>query len=285
MASRITRRLDIRGRILVARALALFAPREVQDEIAIGGHRFWMCLQPRDPVQLHLHYAGIWEPCETWIFRAVVPPGATVLDIGANVGYFTLLAGGLVGPGGRVYSFEPVAEVYDRLQRNVQLNTMQHVHTYNVGLASEPGSRRIFFSPRADSGSTSLAPYSVDAGNSVVQMTTIDRFIGRAGIERVDLVKVDVEGAEPLVLAGASGLLRKPHPPDWIVEVNRERLAGLGFTAQDVLSTFRSADFMLFRVGQQPGELLPISETIPHDPLYTVFATKRAASQRAIRAG
>src|SRR5262249_36832247 len=109
-------------------------------EATVLGHR--MRLDTCDSLELSIH--GIYEPAETRFVEANVPRGGCVLDIGANIGYYTLLFARAVGPAGRVFAFEPEPENFDLLRQNVRSNGYENVRMENLAVADENGWLNLF---------------------------------------------------------------------------------------------------------------------------------------------
>jgi FkbM family methyltransferase len=156
---------------------------------------------------------GSYESAESELFARLVKPGMTVVDVGANVGYYTVLASRLVGPAGRVLAFEPEPRSHALLARNVAENGCANVRLFAVAL-SERGGEAVLFADRENLGTPSLVRANVDgdaAAAVTVATATLDETLAEAlGEAPVDLLKIDVQGAEKLVLAGADRLLRQP---------------------------------------------------------------------------
>ncbi|WP_348303764.1 FkbM family methyltransferase [Methanothrix sp.] len=155
-----------------------------------------------------LEQNGAYEPHVAAEITRLLKPGETFIDIGANLGYFTLIASQLVGPSGKVLSFEPVPMSFDYLQKNVKLNNLYNVKLYKNGLWNK---------------------------NTVLTITDSDNIgynhIAENGIEveciyldslqlRPNLIKMDIEGAEPYALQGMIETLERHHPTI-VMEVNR----------------------------------------------------------------
>jgi FkbM family methyltransferase len=130
-------------------------------------------------------------------------PGEVVIDAGANVGFFALRHAALVGSTGRVYAFEPNAAVFRLLVHNVQRNRLAHVRCCHSALSDHSGTVRFSASARASSLGHIAAG---DEEGVTVQSVTLDDLVERESLERIDLLKMDVEGHEPHVIRG--GLAR-----------------------------------------------------------------------------
>ncbi|MEO8036164.1 MAG: FkbM family methyltransferase, partial [Acidobacteriota bacterium] len=140
------------------------------------------------------------------VFLQQVGPGAIVFDVGANVGFFTLLASRLAGPGGHVYAFEPVPLNLEFLRRHLQLNKSGNVTVLPLAASSTRGTAHF-----ALAGSPSMGSLSAD-GELTVRTETLDALIAAGTARPPTFMKIDVEGAEYDVLTGAAETLRQYEP-------------------------------------------------------------------------
>lgn len=153
----------------------------------------------------HSCWMGTYEREQQALFRQIVGRGAVVYDIGANVGFYTLLASELVGPSGRVLSFEPLPRNLDLLRRHLEINRRGNVVVVNAAIADYDGLGRF-------SASTAWSENMLNSdGEIAVSVISLDSYV-RAGGRAPTIMKIDVEGAEHLVLAGARSLLRDVRP-------------------------------------------------------------------------
>ncbi|MGI9119202.1 MAG: FkbM family methyltransferase [Acidimicrobiales bacterium] len=156
-----------------------------------------------------------WEPETAKTLAMIASQCSTFFDVGANIGYHALVVAA-VSPSTTVHAFEPVSAIFDRLGKNVQLNKFDSILLYKCGLSNAPGRAKIHI-PRQGgllSLQASLLPYSGYEGieEQDVEVTTVDTVVEECGIPHVDLMKIDVEGAEHLVIAGAESTLRRDRP-------------------------------------------------------------------------
>lgn len=117
-----------------------------------------MSLDTRDIIQRYLYIFGIWEPNITHWMRRRLKPGDVLLDIGANVGYYTLLGARLVGSAGRVVAFEPSPTIRASLLRNIELNELDNVEVQGYAVSSERGSIPFYMGPAESVGMASTIP-------------------------------------------------------------------------------------------------------------------------------
>jgi FkbM family methyltransferase len=154
---------------------------------------------------------GSWEPEVVDAVRQHVRPGMTVLDIGAQSGFYTLLLSRLVGPGGKVIAFEPLPANFRLLEENLQLNTLENAVVRKEAVSARSGDLTFEF-PRYHRTLVAgpIAPED-ELGSFTVPAITLDDFVRETGLP-VHFIKMDVEGAETDVMRGARKLLRDWHP-------------------------------------------------------------------------
>jgi FkbM family methyltransferase len=207
---------------------------------------------------------GASEPDLQNALAASIRPGQVFYDIGANVGFFTLLAARLVTSTGYVYAFEPIEANIRAMRRNIDLNHVRHVDVVCAAVSDTCGT--VHMSPGNNQATCHLA-YGAEDGLSVPS-TTIDAFVS-AGHRPPDLVKVDVEGAENLVLSGMRDTLRTRRPIV-ICELHYDR----DDPRRDVItSILQDADYDELMLALDGG-------LMPH-----LLATPREAQGIAIRPG
>ena len=173
----------------------------------------WMCLNNYEPVVRH-------------VFRRALREGDVCVDVGANVGFMTLLAAGLVGPTGKVYAFEAMPPTVKTLRENVSLNGLDQVTIVDKACWDAPGEATIHEFDQRDAGSASLAEL---AGETVTRSHTVETVRLDDVVDApVRLIKLDVEGAELYVLKGGEKLLTQSRP-DVLIELNRPAAMSFGY--------------------------------------------------------
>jgi FkbM family methyltransferase len=190
---------------------------------------------------------GFCEPAAR-AMRSLLRPGDVMIDAGANIGLFTVLAAARVGSHGRVIACEPSTATMQLLRDNVARNGFGWVELQEVALAEQPGRLEMqVFEP--GSGFSSFAPAETSRASRIeVEVTTLDRVAGPL-LERTRLVKLDVEGAELRALRGAGALLERARP-DFIVELEPEHLDRQGSSLADVQELFRDAGYLGYAIGE-----------------------------------
>jgi FkbM family methyltransferase len=171
-----------------------------------GGSGLRFVCDLRDGIAREVCFTGRYGPQETRLLRHFLTPGMTFVDVGANWGYFTLLAASLVGPRGRVLALEPEPRLFGLLEQNLRLNDLEHVTAIRAA-ASDRRSNKILHAFEEDGGNwgeSSLALAPPGALSAEVEGCPLDAAAARADLTTIDLVKIDVEGHELQVLAGMS---------------------------------------------------------------------------------
>ena len=158
-----------------------------------------------------LAISGVWEPNVTAAFRRLLGPGDVCLDVGAHIGYFTLLASRLVGPDGHVYAFEPSPRNYRALCANLARNGVENVTALQLAAGSSGGTAVLHEGPGTNTGRATLNPITAELGRQrdqvVVEVTPVLARVATDELARVRVVKIDVEGSEIDVLRSLAALL------------------------------------------------------------------------------
>lgn len=161
---------------------------------------------PRGPAKVFYVFREDYEP-EVQFFSERLRPGQSFIDVGANFGLFTVLASRRVGAAGKVLAFEPWAGSATHLRRNVEANRCANVAIHECALSDDVGTAK--FSVHEDCGRNSLGQLDT-ADSAEVEVRRLDELL--PGDARLDWMKIDVEGAEELVLRGAVETLRRCRP-------------------------------------------------------------------------
>jgi FkbM family methyltransferase len=192
---------------------------------------------------------GNFEVSECDFVWRFLRPGDVFVDVGANIGLFTLVAGRRVGQEGRVYAFEPVRGTWERLTENVTLNELRHVTCEQLALSDAGGAADMVTSTVGNDAWNSLAPRPTADGwtREAVQCVTWDSYAKGNGLEgHVALMKVDVEGWEKHALLGGGDMFRRPDAPVLLVEFTEENAQHAGGSCRELFGLLRSFGFGLY---------------------------------------
>lgn len=194
----------------------------------------------------------VFEPAMVSLFRALIAPGMTVLDIGANIGMTALLFSQLAR---EVYAFEPAPSTYRLLQTNLAAARLSNVETFNIGLGDTAQNLTLTFATQNRSGGFVSAHIKPEAGYTTenIVIDTLDGLYGAGGpvqnLRKPDFIKLDVEGFEPHVIRGGRRVLAR-HKPVVVLELNHFCLNVLQrITLPDFFDLLRSVFPVLFAIG------------------------------------
>lgn len=192
---------------------------------------------------LCLYVCGSFEPNEFAFLDRVLKPGMVFVDVGANDGYYTLFAARRVGPSGRVVAAEPSSRERAHLQRNLGRNGLDNVTVVPAAIGADSGVADLHLAHGVHAGHNTLGSFAhedvVRASLERVPIEPLDSVVARLGLSRIDFVKIDVEGAEARVIAGASSVLTSMRPL-LLLEVNDKALRAQGNCADALIATLRS---------------------------------------------
>jgi FkbM family methyltransferase len=196
-----------------------------------------------------LMWAGCYEPGLALVLNRMLRPGMVFVDVGAHVGYFTVLAAVLVGPDGAVYAFEPDPECFERLVLSTK--TYGWVRPARCAVGDEAGETAFFRTPRAEeTGWGTIFPTGEPRRELRVPMITLDGSLAELGARRVDFIKIDVEGAEARVLQGAEKTIDRFRPAVYF-EANAVCLKRDDRLVEDLIGFFTAKGYEIRAV---PGE-------------------------------
>jgi FkbM family methyltransferase len=244
LAAACTTRLP-RGRWQLARLLSRYHSGIFWNKLpqSLGG--CWYLCSLRDGIAAEVCFAGRYEAQETLILRALLQPGDTFVDVGANWGYFSLVAARLVGRAGTVISLEPHPTLLEQLCQNVRRNGLGHVRP--LGIAACDQTRQLILEcvevGLGNSGGSRVVN-KPSPGKRVytVPGQSVDDALDRCGVEGVACLKMDIEGGEALALKGLRGLAMGRYRRI-LVELHPSLLGAQGYSVREVVSILERAGY------------------------------------------
>jgi FkbM family methyltransferase len=209
-------------------------------EVVYEANGFRINLDLKQMIDSRIYYTGAWEPESVAALKELLRPGMVALDVGAQVGYLTLVMASEVGPQGRVFALEPSSWAHERLIQNLELNEMSWVQADRLAAGAEP---------ERNVAMTLPCGYPLDGHDSsqeqAVDVTTLDEYLGGNSVERLDLVKTDTDGMEPNVVAGGHETLTR-FKPAVLFEVHPDRLASNGSSPAALFEAFDALGYRLY---------------------------------------
>jgi FkbM family methyltransferase len=217
-----------------------------------------------------IYWHGWHHHKELKFLRRWLRPEMVFADVGANQGEFTLFAAKRLRAGG-VLAFEPSPSIFQQLKRNIELNGCENVLLHEVALGAAAQTAELFTEPpyaasipdHVNEGMSSLFP-SEDRPHrvAIVEVKTFDELFKQSGFQRLDAIKIDVEGAEMAALRGASNAIRECRPLI-IVEVSEANFAAAGYTSADLLNFLQSLGYVVYRISDSGNLTTVVRDRIP----------------------
>lgn len=267
--------------LLGALAYHLLPEAAVRSDIrtAQTRHGFAMRLDLGQFVDRTIYCTGGWEPLETRVIAAALKPGDRFVDVGANIGFFSLLALRLVGPAGRVDAIEATPSTADLLDANIALNGAGAIRVHRCAVGDREGTAHMVVHDAGNIGSNHLAlDDAADAEGAPVALRRLDTLLGDAPVR---LIKLDIEGAEAMALRGAGALLDGAEAPALLFEFSPSMLRGMGDDPAALLGDLAAWGYAIYEI--HPDRLTPPDAAImtrvqtyllalkPGDPLYVLL--------------
>lgn len=215
-------------------------------------------LNPEDrTLSTTLWNEGVWEKTQTEQLLEQLSPGDTFVDVGANIGYYTVLAAQKVGPEGRVFAFEPDPESFALLQHNVERNGLSQVVLENKAAGAEDGKLELFLST-ANRGDHRI--YDPGGGRSSVEVAVVrlDDYFAKVG-GPIHGMKIDTRGAECAILAGMGGILEAHAELSLVVAYYPGFVKAMGYEPAECFGDLAKRGFSMRSIDDATGRVQPVT--------------------------
>jgi len=244
-----------RGKKKLIRFADRFRLHKGIQKISRGGIT-WL-IDTADLIQWHLFYYGSYEPEETQWMKQYIQPGMVVFDVGANIGYYTILLSKLVGENGAVHSFEAAPTTFNRLKEHMRINLCTNIRVHQLAVSDKNGECMIYCAEDSNTGESRLEGFDGFKNKESVSCITLDSYFQKEPVNKVDFIKIDVEGAEMLVINGALSLLNNQRPTV-MLEINPLFLSRMGSDVTTLIATIKNIGYNMFHFHQ--GTLDPCND-------------------------
>lgn len=229
--------------------------------------RFWINLSDHIESQVYFHNMQEGDRGQIRLLKKFWKPGITFLDIGANVGVYTVMAAKRLGHNSVIHAFEPVQRLYQRMTSNLILNAYDHVITHPVAISSSTGSASIWIPKHNNLGMSSLHPSTPNLEEEHIHTITLDDWVKKIGITSIDIIKMDIEGHEMQALVGAESTLTNMQPVITI-ELSREHLKRANSTPEEVTAFLKNYSYTPYGISD---EGIPFEKPIWKDHQNALF--------------
>jgi FkbM family methyltransferase len=207
-----------------------------------------------DHLQLLIYYLGTFEPYCLPFLRGCAGKGGTVVDVGANIGFYTLEGAVAVGSQGRVISIEAAPSHLECLKHNIELNELNNVSVIGSAVGDATGHATLTL-PRGDNlGMFTLGEVEGEETH-LVEINTIDDLLEKQSIQSLDLVKMDIEGSEFRALRGAARTFQK-FRPSLLIELNEVALHRCGSSTQAIKELLHEMGYRGWRIGRDSVQIM-----------------------------
>lgn len=216
-----------------------------------------LLLHQNDPVISGALALGVYEPYQMDLFRLYVKAGDVVADVGANIGLYTLIAAKRVGENGKVFSFEPERENFSILSENISLNGLHNVTAFARAVSDRNGDARFFIS-EDNKGNHSLIAGAGLEDRQTVRTVKFDDALREQHVEKIDVLKIDIQGAEPLAFSGMDETLKKCRVI--FTEYEPAILRSSGHNPIEMLQLLQSYGYALFCIDENTRTTVRIED-------------------------
>ena len=217
---------------------------------------FW--LNPEKYLDRNIIDEGVFEHHSTLLVKKLLRPSDVVFDVGANIGYYSVLFSKLVGEAGKVYSFEPTRHYRSFLEQNILSNELKNIEVLDFGLSNK--FEQMDISIGESSATLHWVSLQSPQKTELITIKKLDDIINTLNLKKINFIKVDVDGHEPFFLQGAINTIEK-YDPAVLLEVSHENYLEAGMTAWDFYAYLKENRFHVYseidcREFQSKGEFL-----------------------------
>ncbi len=259
-----------RGRYPLMNLLCRRVVAPFETPLGVTSDRIRFACDLRDAIAREACFMGYYEPQETALVRALLRPGMCFVDVGANRGYYTLLAADLVGRHGRVVAFEPHPSLFRLLESNLAVNGLSWVTPLRIAVADCDGEMNLagVEDGAANSGTSKLTEKpDASARNYVVRTRLLESLLDDQGVGKVDLLKMDIEGAEGIVLPTLKESLRRARYKHVLLELHPEALRERGTSATTLVAEILSCGYRAWRLDHSREAFRNAAYRLPKSPV------------------
>lgn len=197
-----------------------------------------------DWLQQQIYFLGRYEAFELEVLRSRIRTGSNVIDIGANIGLYSLFAASIVGKEGKVFSFEPYSINFDILKENLEINNFSNVTLNKIAIANKEDEIKLFYNPKEyNLGMVSAFEHNYKESETVKSIT-LDSYLNNLSLTHISFIKIDIEGGEYLALLGMKDAINK-YKPFIQIEIDEDILKNTPYSKNDILLFFEMANYKL----------------------------------------
>ncbi len=198
-----------------------------------------------DWIQENIYFLDTYEEAELKYIQSSINEGNTFIDIGANIGVHTLFASKLVKKKGRVISFEPFSKNHKSLTRNISLNNSQNITIENIAISDKEKTIEIYYDKEDSNLGMASSFLTKFSSSEKTQAISLDSYVEGRSIEKIDFIKLDIEGGEYLALLGMKKVLTTYYPK-LLVEILEEGSESNSDNKKDIINYLEGIGYILY---------------------------------------
>lgn len=223
----------------------------------VQGHK--MFLDSKDSLGLSLN--GIYEKFETELVKKMVTEGDVVVDVGAHIGYYTLIFAKCVGNGGIVFAFEPEPNNFSLLSKNIEINGYKNVNLEQLAISDFDGTCVLYTFNTSSGANRIYKPLEKNYKNSKpiqIKAISLDDYFTNRPENKIDLIKIDVEGAEFNVLKGMQNIMKKNINLKILLEFNPYFLENAGANPKHLIDFLQDRSFKINYLDEENNRMMEV---------------------------
>jgi FkbM family methyltransferase len=221
-------------------------PAKLYEKKICDNIYLYLDIKSRD--ESYIYHNGYWEKEATTLMQKFIKKGDIVFDVGANIGYYTLIFANTVGDKGRVFAFEPCPRNIRNLENNVRRNSFQNIVIERTALGENSQTMQMYFPCDVQFGAGGFFKARSYLAQQEVGVVTLDDFIKKEGITRIDFLKLDIEGGEIFALRGMSETLNQKIIRNAFIDIHDTILLRNGYKPQEIKKYMIKYGYTLYKV-------------------------------------
>jgi len=246
----------------------IFAPLHLfQNQTAIRPYQqnLKIKLHIDEWIQQQIYFLDVFDERGIRFLQNHLNPGDIFLDIGANIGCYTLAASKMVTDTGKVYAFEAISGVFEKLTYNANINKLQNVVLENKAIYSKEDTLTFYVSARENMGMSSIFRHDTESGQTeTVKAISVDQYVTEKNIQKINVIKIDIEGAEMFALKGMTKTLQNLKPLV-MIELSEDVLPNTTFSKNDVVLFMEDLGYEYKAINTNG---MPVNSLDHSDPTY-----------------
>lgn len=213
-------------------------------------------LYPKSQISRSIYIEGCYEPNELYFFSRLLKPGMYFIDIGANFGVYSLFSASILKSDGGVLAIEPSDREYKRLLQQIKLNNFKNIIVLKMALSNQKSIGKLNVASVGYEGHNTLGAFAYPGvtldKREQVKLDTLDNVVRKSGFKKVDVIKIDVEGAELKVLQGGKKVIKK-YQPVILIEISEKTLEQQKASSKEIIHFFNSLSYLIFEFDKKIG--------------------------------